>query len=46
MKREVRERLDFLGINERIIFPGPDGVAAFLARYYSKLPTEALEEAR
>lgn len=35
VKAEVRERLDFQGFTERIFFPGPDGIAAFLARYYS-----------
>jgi FRG domain len=39
-KAEVRERLDFLGITERVFFPGPGGLAAFLTRYYSGHPLE------
>lgn len=34
-KRETREHLDLNGINERLIFPGLAGLAAYLARYYS-----------
>ncbi len=34
-KRETREHLDRNGINERLLFPGLSGLAAYLARYYS-----------
>jgi hypothetical protein len=35
VKAEARERLDLNGITERLLFPGPGGVAAWLARYYA-----------
>lgn len=34
MKPEVREKLDKSNINERVVFPGPDGLATWLRRYY------------
>lgn len=34
-KRATREHLDLNGINERLLFPGLAGLAAYLARYYS-----------
>lgn len=34
-KAETREHLDQNGINERLLFPGLAGLAAYLARYYS-----------
>jgi hypothetical protein len=35
MKWEVRDKLDQAGITERMLFPGLDGITAWLTRYYT-----------
>ena len=43
LKWEIRDKLDQAGINERVLFPGLDGLCLYLTRYYSPKAAEIVD---
>lgn len=46
MKWEIRDKLDQVNINERVLFPGMDGLSKWLARHYSPKNEKGEEQSK